>query len=130
MRQGELLALRWQNVDLEGGYLQVRHTLQEGTRQLAETKTERSKRTLPLSVAAAGALREQRRRQLEARLAAGRRWRDADYVFTMAVGTPLDGRNVTHELQAARSSGPDFRGSGSTISAMPTRPSCSRTART
>jgi integrase len=101
MRQGELLALRWQNVDLGAGYIQVRHTLQEGTRQLAETKTERSKRTLPLSSAAAVALREQRRRQLAARLAAGRRWQDEDYVFTTAVGTPLDGRNVTHELQTA-----------------------------
>jgi len=88
-------------VDLDAGYLQVRHTLQEGARVLAETKTERSKRTLPLSLSASSALREQRRRQLEARLAAGRRWHDADYVFTTAFGTPLDGRNVTHELQAA-----------------------------
>ena len=29
-----------------------------------------------------------------------RRWDEADYVFTSAVGSPLDGRNVTHELQA------------------------------
>jgi integrase len=48
MRQGELLALRWQNVDVDAGLLQVGHTLEEGTRQLAETKTDRSKRTLLL----------------------------------------------------------------------------------
>jgi integrase len=100
MRQGELLALRWQDVDLDAGMLHVRYTLQEGTRERAEPKTERSRRTIGLATTGVTALREQRRRQLEARLAAGRRWRDEDYVFATAVGTPLDGRNVTHELQA------------------------------
>jgi integrase len=98
MRQGELLGLRWQNVDLEAGYLHIKHTLQQGTRILADTKTERSRRTLALSAPTAAALREQRRRQLEARLSAGRRWREDDYVFTTALGTPLDSPNVTRAL--------------------------------
>src|SRR5437667_2534484 len=36
------------------------------------------------------ALREQRRRQVEMRLAAGSRWGDLDLVFTTPIGTPLD----------------------------------------
>lgn len=100
MRQGEMLALRWQDVDLDAGKLRVEHTLEEGSRQRAKPKTDRSRRSIAVASAGIVALREQRRRQLEARLAAGRRWRDEDYVFTTSIGTPLDGRNVTHELQA------------------------------
>ena len=48
LRQGELLGLRWQDLDLERGELAVRHTLQRGTRVLAEPKTERARRTLRL----------------------------------------------------------------------------------
>jgi len=82
----------------------VRHTLEEGTKRVAETKTERSRRTLRIAGEGVAALREQRRRQLAARLTAGRRWRDEGFVFTTAVGTALDARNVTHELQAALAS--------------------------
>lgn len=43
----------------------------------------------------------QRRRQLEERLAAGRKWTGRDLVFTTRMGTALDSRNVTKSLQAA-----------------------------
>jgi integrase len=49
MRLGELLGLRWQDIDLAAGMLQVRHTLlrlRDGLR-LAEPKTARSRRLLP-----------------------------------------------------------------------------------
>ena len=101
LRQGELLALRWQDVDLDGPTLAVAHTLTRGTRTLAEPKTERAKRTLRLGSEVLGALREQRRRQLAARLAAGSRWRDQGYVFTSGTGAPLDGAFVLRRFQAA-----------------------------
>lgn len=99
MRQGELLALRWQDVDLDGGRVTIRHTLRLGTRELAEPKTERARRTLRLSAETAPGLREHRRRQLQDRLAAGRRWIDGDFVFATGNGTPLDSRNVTKAFQ-------------------------------
>ena len=46
MRQGELLALRWQEIDLDARMVSVRHTLRLGTRTLAEPKTDRARRTL------------------------------------------------------------------------------------
>jgi len=46
LRIGELLALRWQDVDLEAGLLRVRRTLYEG--HFDEPKTRHSKRTVPL----------------------------------------------------------------------------------
>jgi integrase len=72
MRQGELLGLRWQDVDLDAGIVAVRHTLQRQTGELVPPKTERGRRTLQLAGFAVAALREQRRRQLEERLAVGR----------------------------------------------------------
>jgi integrase len=99
MRQGELLGLRWQDVDLDAGRLTIRHTLRLGTRELAEPKTERARRTLRLGADSLLALREHRRRQLGERLAAGRRWVDGDFVFTTSIGTPLDSRNVTKAFQ-------------------------------
>jgi integrase len=101
MRQGELLGLRWSDVDLDGGWLVVRRTLRQGTHEVAEPKTERARRTLRLGAETVATLREHRRRQLEERLAAGPRWHDLDYAFASATGTPLDARNVTRTLHAA-----------------------------
>jgi integrase len=93
MRQGELLALRWRDVDLEGGWLAVRHTLRRGTRELAEPKTDRARRTLKLGTEVVSVLREHRRQQ-------GTIDPDA-FVFATRDGRPLDSRNVTQDLQTA-----------------------------
>jgi site-specific recombinase XerD len=47
------------------------------------------------------ALREQRRRQLEARLVAGRRWKDSGLVFTTATGGPMDASAAVRDYHAA-----------------------------
>ena len=91
LRQGELLALRWQDVDLERGELAVRHTLQRGTRTLAEPKTERARRTLRLPGQVLAALVAHRARQAIVPL--------TGLVFTTDKGTPLDTRNVTRYFQ-------------------------------
>ena len=101
LRQGELLGLRWEDVDLDGATLAVVHTLSRGSRTLAEPKTDRARRTLRLGSEVLAALREQRRRQLEERLAAGPRWREQGYVFTTPRGAPLDGAFVLRTFQRA-----------------------------
>lgn len=102
LRRGELLGLRWQDVDLDRGTLRVANTLQriEGRPQLVAPKTDRSRRSLTLPRSAVAALRSQRTRQLEDRLVAGSRWQEMGLVFTSSVGTPLDGTNVTHRFHA------------------------------
>ncbi|TAM55773.1 MAG: site-specific integrase, partial [Chloroflexota bacterium] len=100
LRQGELLGLRWADLDLDRGMLTVRHQLgRDGL--LAEPKTARARRTLALGGAVRSALREQRRRQAADRLAAGGHWQDQGYVFTTPTGGPLDHANVLHRFQAA-----------------------------
>ena len=104
LRQAEALGLRWSDVDLDAGILTIPHQLQRvrGTWELTVPKTTRSERTMPLPAVVVTALRKQKVRQLEERLAAGERWRGSqwDLVFTTTVGTPLDGAKVTRRFQS------------------------------
>ncbi len=101
LRQGEVLGLRWSDVDLEGGALTVRHTLQKmrGKTELVEPKTVKSRRTLSMPAPVLTSLRDHRRRQVEERLAIGEDWQDLDFVFASAIGTPQDGSAVRHRFQ-------------------------------
>lgn len=102
MRQGELLGLRWQDVDLDRGSLVVRRSLARlpgptGTRYvLEEPKTERSRRTIPLTPATVAALRELRKRQLSAP-----RKLDQGLVFATPAGSPLDAARVSIRFRRA-----------------------------
>ena len=76
MRQGELLGLRWQDVELDAGRLAVRQALQRQRGNglvFVEPKTPRSRRTVVLSRLAIAALREHRDRQAFARRTGGSR---------------------------------------------------------
>jgi integrase len=93
MRQGELLGLRWQDVDLDAGTLRVRRSLQRQRGNglvFVQPKTSRSRRTIVLSRRAVMALQAHRDRQVFARRLAGSAWRDQDLVFCDAFGAPLD----------------------------------------
>ena len=87
-RQGELLALRWQDIDLDDATVRIRHTLQ-GDGTLAPPKTEASIRDTTLPRFVVDALRAHRREQLRQRLAAGPKWHDGDFVFARRDGRPL-----------------------------------------
>ncbi len=102
-RQGELLGLKWEDLDLDGGRLQVRRTIGRVAGQglvVGEPKTAKGKRGVVLLPLAVQALREQRRRQLEQRLAAGAAWQDGGWVFTTATGGPIDARNLAQRSYA------------------------------
>lgn len=103
LRQGEALALRWEDIDFENGVLQVRHALQfpkGGGWSLVEPKSDRSRRTVTLPQIATAALRAHSRRQKEDRLLAGSKWRENGFVFTTRVGTPLDPWGVIKAFKA------------------------------
>lgn len=101
LRQGEALALRWDDVDLADGRLTVRHSLQRvgAGVELVEPKTRRSRRTIAVPRGIIAALREHRTRQLQARLWAGSAWQEGGYVFTTSIGTPMHAGDVTRALQ-------------------------------
>jgi integrase len=84
MRLGELLALRWDDVDLEKQVLQVRSTVDYVPgrgRVESEPKTEAGKRRIVLPQMTVEALKQQRAHQLEARLGAGTTWQERGLVF-------------------------------------------------
>jgi len=99
LRRGEVLALRWEDVDMDAGTLRVRHALQNlkgGGWTLAEPKSRNSRRTLGLPQFVIQALGGHRRRQLEEKMQAGQLRQDHGFIFTTPAGTPLDGQNFYH----------------------------------
>jgi integrase len=100
LRQGELLGLRWEEVDLDAAVLVVRHVLErrDGEYVLSEPKSGKT-RVVPLPALIVTELREHRRRQAEEKLARRREWQEHKLVFTTATGRPLAGSTVTHALQ-------------------------------
>jgi integrase len=95
LRQGELLGLRWSDVDLVAGTLTVRQALQrvDGRMTAVETKTPRSRRTVPLPDLALEALRAHKAAQDGPVV--------GTYIFTTASGGPLYGTAVYRDFMAA-----------------------------
>ena len=86
LRRGELLALRWIDVDLDLHVVDVRGTMQpDGV--IAEPKSRSSRRRVPLGVLAVDALRRHRAAQIERGCGIG--WSDEGYVFATDTGVPL-----------------------------------------
>jgi integrase len=95
MRRGELLALRWRDVDLDQGALAVTGSLQRigGALTIGEPKTTSSRRRVVLARIAVGALRSHRVAQAERQLGA-LYWEDLDLVFTNEIGRPIEPGNL------------------------------------
>lgn len=91
MRRGELLGLRWENVDLDAARVSVRDTLVSVNYTVihGDAKTQKGVRVVDLDPITVTALRAHRRRQLEERLAWGSAYQDTDLVFTRENGTPI-----------------------------------------
>lgn len=96
MRRGELLALRWDHIDLDRGALQVRGTLQR-TREgllIGQPKTDSSRRQVALTRTAVAALRRHRSRQRKERVRLGSEWRDSSLVFATKLGGLIEPGNL------------------------------------
>jgi integrase len=103
MRQGELLGLRWEDIDWQRSTVTVKRALQRQRGHglaFVTPKTSRSRRTIHLSERAILTLRAHRARQAEIRLAAGAAWSDHGLVFTNETGGPLDPSWQTHTFKA------------------------------
>lgn len=96
LRQGELLALRWADVDLEKRTLQIRGSLQRTSSGLTvtETKTSKSRRSVMLPEVAIDALKTHRAKQGIERLAQGPDWPALDLIFCNKVGRPIESQNL------------------------------------
>ena len=96
VREGEVLALRWEHINLETATLQIRRTVARVPGQgfvFSEPKSARSRRSISLTPMAIEALRKHRGRQLEHRVKA-LAWEDGDLVFPNEVGRPIEAGNL------------------------------------
>jgi integrase len=103
MRKGELIALRWDDVDLASGQVHVQRSIARITGQgLVEKapKNPGSDRTFNVGPRTVSALRSHKAAQAVERLAAGSLWSDSGRVFTTARGTTIDPRSVNRLLDA------------------------------
>lgn len=96
MRQSEILALRWVDVDFENKTIHVRQTYIEDQKgyQFGDTKSESSTRSIALFPDTVEALREHKRKQAEEKMANRKIYRDHGLVVQTSVGTPVNPRNL------------------------------------
>ncbi|MGW1517645.1 tyrosine-type recombinase/integrase [Streptomyces sp. NPDC002287] len=95
LRRGELVGLRWTDIDLDKRILYVRQQTQRRRGVLYDDDPKgRRRRTVPLPALCIAPLRWHRMRQNDQRAKAGEKWVDGGYVFTTATGRPVEPRNV------------------------------------
>ncbi len=100
LRASELSALRWSDVELDGGtngcptypHLHVDGGMQRvgGSFVRTSPKSSRGRRWVPLSPSAVSMLRRYRKEQTTRRLSLGEAWADGDLVIDAGDGKPLD----------------------------------------
>lgn len=117
LRQGEALALKWDDIDLDSGTLAVRRQLQRqpwehgctaaepqhrpalcprrhsGGLRFDDTKSGAGRRALAIPPQMVPQLLSHRRAQAAARLTMGSAWQDFDLVFPRPDGSPADPRS-------------------------------------
>ena len=110
IRRGELLALHWQDVDLEAGVLQVRQALErvgvhgatndgKKTRLIfQDPKTDQSRRTIPIPADIIEELTRHKARQAQEKLLLGQAYHDCGLVFCRPQGTPLEPSDLNRSL--------------------------------
>jgi integrase len=97
VRESEVLALKWSDLDWTKGTLKVERQLErprgEGV-QFSAPKTAFGKRSIKLGSKTIELLRRHSKRQQDERIAAGETWKEYDLIFPTSVGTPIDQRSL------------------------------------
>ena len=101
LRRGEVLGLRWKDIDFDDRMLRVdmAQIVVKGKIQLAPPKTKMSRRDLPLPASLIPVLRAHKLHQAEEQLRAGGRWQAHGLVFCASNGAPHQPRNVVRDFK-------------------------------
>lgn len=106
MRRGEVLGLRWEDVDFERARLSIRQTIVSVAYKVefSTPKTARGRRSLALDTTTVKALRSHRAQQATERLAWGEAYDDNDLVFPREDGRPTHPDRFTQMFERASAS--------------------------
>lgn len=103
MRQGEILGLRWKDVDLEQGYIYITQTLShDGKEFLVGAKTISSIRSIKIDGDTVRVLRKQRAVIVSEKLELGKEYKDYDLVVCTSFGTPILPSNLNRTYRRLR----------------------------
>jgi integrase len=95
MRQGEILGLRWEDVNFENGTISIRQTLShDGKTFLVGAKTKTSIRTITLAEETLVLLKNQKLKFIKQKLVLGSSFIDNDLVNYTTNGKPLNPSNI------------------------------------
>jgi integrase len=112
LRRGELLGVRWSDLDLDRGTLTVQQTIGvlAGAPCIKPPKTDAGRRVVKLSADVVAALKDHRRAQVERQLSAPA-WAEGGLVFCTGEGKPLNPNNLYRNFAAivARAAVPPIR---------------------
>ena len=102
MRRGEVLGLRWEDVDLDRGELSIRQALTSVSYKLqfSQPKTPRSRRCIPLDKWTVAVLKTQKARQAAERLAKGSEYITTGLVFSKEDGSTVHPDQFSHLFNA------------------------------
>jgi integrase len=130
LRQGEVLGLRWQDIDLDSQTMRIQQQYIAGAKitpltdedmaalatmtptertkfhlkryapRFASPKTDRSRRPLPIPAPVIPLLKRHKTDQIQDRLLAGERWIDLGLVFTSVTGGPMDPSRLSRQFTA------------------------------
>ena len=101
MRRGEVLGLRWQDVDLDAGKLRIRQQIRRvsGELRTGPVRTRAGNRDLPIPSQARSALLARQQQQAADRAAFGSAWQDTGLVFSTRSGRPVEPRNLVRSFR-------------------------------
>jgi integrase len=98
MRQGEILGLKWEDIDFKEGTLSIKRILSHnGKELLSEGKTKSSIRTIYLDNVTIEALKHHRTMILQEKLVSGQDYRDHNLIICTTKGTSVNPRNLSRK---------------------------------
>jgi integrase len=102
LRQGELMAMKWSNLDWNRQQYFVRENYARkttvSTAGFASVKTEGSAQSIDMTPTCLDILKGHRKRQAEEKLQAGEAYEDVGLIFAGQQGKPLDHRNIVNRV--------------------------------
>lgn len=101
LRRGEILGLRWSDIDLDQGSvsIQQQRVKGHGTVSYRPPKTAKGRRSVALDGVTVASLRKHRKTQLEQRLMLALPYRDEDVVFSYPDGRPIDPDGLSQRFE-------------------------------